>query len=308
MRAAGSRAGPTGPRLEADPVRGYLTRVDDGRTLLCRFAASLDDLRAADGPDAVERCWQAGRLERLGRDALAVGRRAGSEALLGPLEEVDRKLLAALRRLRRLNDTRIATFRIPALERMQHAAAAAVTGSRWGVAGLHTVIADRTAPLGRRYFAFLALAERHPPDAWPFFERVLDTPTLHHAFLAAAADAARYYGGTAAAALVALFHRIRRDDHLRRFLGPHILESLLVVGGAEALALARELLIAGHTARDPERCEITRALVIVRRFTGSIEPSAKYADPDDPDVADRLNAAEALFERKRDEIASVVLI
>jgi len=294
--------------MEARPVRGYLSIVDDGRTLLCRFAAELDELGTADGPEAIEDRWRAGRMERLGREALALGRRAGAEALLRPLEEVDRKLLAALRRLKRVNDRHISTFRVPALERMQHAAAAALTGSRWGVAGLQTVIADEAAPLGRRYFAFLALAERHPPGAWPLFERVLDTPTAHHAFLAAAADAARYYGARAGAALVALFNRIRRDDHLRRFLGPHILGSLLVVGGAEALALARELLVAGHAARDPERCEITRALVIVRRHTGSIEPSAKFPDPDDPGVEAHLDAAEMLFERSRDEIPSVVLI
>jgi len=294
--------------MEARPVRGYLTLVDDGRTLLCRFAALLDELRAAEGPEAIERRWLAGRVERLGRDALAQARRAGAEALLGPLEEVDRKLLAALRRLKRLDDRHISTFRVPALERMQHAAAAALTGSRWGVAGLRTVIADEAAPLGRRYFAFLALAERHPPEAWPLFERVLDTPTVHHAFLAAAADAARYYGAPAAVALVALFNRIRRDDHLRRFLGPHILGSLLVTGGAEALALARELLVTGHAARDPERCEITRALVIVRRLTGFIEPNAKFPDAHDPRVEAHLDAAERLFDRTRDEIPSVVLI
>lgn len=282
--------------------------MDDGRTLLCRFAALLDELQAADGPEAIERRWLAGRVERLGRDALALGRRAGAEALLGPLEEVDRKLLAALRHLRRLDDRHISTFRVPALERMQHAAAAALTGSRWGIAGLRTVIADQAAPLGRRYFAFLGLVERHHPDEWPLFERVLDTPTAHHAFLAASADAARYYGAPAAVALVALFNRIRRDDHLRRFLGPHILGSLLVIGGPEALALARELLITGHAARDPECCEITRALVIVRRVTGSIEPNVKFPNLDDPRVEAHLDAAEGLFERNRDEIPSVVLI
>jgi len=294
--------------MEAAPVLGYLSQVDDRRTLLCHFAALLDELAGADGPEAVERSWQGGRVERLGREALAAARRAGAEALLRPLEEVDRKLLAALKRLKRLRDVRIATFRVPALERMQHAAAAALTGSRWGLAGLHTVIADESAPLGRRYFAFLALAERHPPEAWPLFERVLDTPVLHHAFVAAAADAARYYGTPAAIALVALFNRIRRDDHLRQFLSPHILDSLLVLGGPEALALARELLIAGHTSRDPERCEVTRALVIVRRITGMIEQSAKYSDVADSTVEASLDAAEALFDGNRDEIRSVVLI
>jgi hypothetical protein len=282
--------------------------VDDGRELLCRFAAELDHLGAARSAATVEQRWRAGQIEGIGWQALAEGRRPGSEALLGPLEEVDGKLLAALRRLRRLADTHLATFRVPALERMQHASAAALTGARWGLAGLRTLIYDRSTPLGRRYFAFLALAERHPTDGWPLFERVLDTPTSHHAFLAAAADAARYYGGPAADALVALFNRIRRDDHLRRFLGPHILGSLYVLEEPAALQLARELLVAGHTVPDPERCEVTRAVIIVRRLTGALEENVKYRDVHAPAVVARIDAAEALYEQQRDEIGSVVLI
>ena len=47
-------------------------------------------------------------------------------------------------------DRHLVTFRVPELERWQHAAAAALVGARWGVAGLRTVIADTQAPLGRR--------------------------------------------------------------------------------------------------------------------------------------------------------------
>lgn len=294
--------------MEVEPAACYLPRVNDGRVLLCRFAAALESLAGARSAALVEQRWRAERIDGIGWSALARGRRRGSEALLRPLQEVDRKLLSTLRRLRRLGDRHVTTFRVPTLERMQHASAAALTGARWGLAGLRTVVFDRRTPLGRRYFAFLALAERHPSDGWPLFERVLDTPTSHHAFLAAAADAARYYGRPAAEALVALFHRIRRDDHLRRFLAPRILGSLHILEEAAALQLARELLVAGHTAPDPERCEVTRAVVIVRRLTGTLEQNVKYEDVRDPAVVARIDAAEALYEQQRDEIASVVLI
>src|SRR5438445_665309 len=119
---------------------------------------------------------------------------------------------------------------IPRLtELRRRASAAALVGARWGVAGLRTVIADTRAPLGRRYFAFLALAERHPKQAWPLFAKYLETPGAHHAFVAAAAEAARYYPGEAHN-VIALFQRIRGDQMLRRFLGPKILESLYVLG------------------------------------------------------------------------------
>src|SRR5438045_7594470 len=110
------------------------------------------------------------------------------------------------------------TFGVPGVERCQEGAAAALVGASWGVAGLHTVIADTRAPLGRRYFAFLALAERHPEGAWPLFAKYLETPGAHHAFVAVAAQAARYYPGHART-LVAVFERIRGDQVLRRVSG-----------------------------------------------------------------------------------------
>src|SRR5207245_1370146 len=85
-----------------------------------------------------------------------------------------------------------------------------------------------------------------------------------HAFVAAAVEAARYYPGQAGL-LVELFERIRGDEMLRRFLGPKILESLYVLCDPRSLPLFEQLLVTGHTDPDLERCEVTRALVAVRR-------------------------------------------
>src|SRR6266851_141856 len=130
---------------------------------LCGFAAALERLLSARDAAALDEMWEELNLGQVGWEALALARRANTEALEPALAEVDRRLLAVLERCRALLDPHIVTFRVPELERWQHAAAAALVGARWGVAGLRTVIADTGAPLGRRYFAFLALAERHPP-------------------------------------------------------------------------------------------------------------------------------------------------
>jgi len=259
-----------------------------------------------DAPQ-LDATWDALELTQAGWEALALARRANTEALEPALAEVDRRLLAVLERCRTFLDPHIVTFRVPELERWQHAAAAALVGARWGVAGLHTVIADTRAPLGRRYFAFLALAERHPEGAWPLFARYLETPGAHHAFVAAAAQAARYYPGHAAT-LIALFERIRGDQMLRRFLGPKILESLYVLGDAAALPLYEELLVAGHTDPHLDRCEVTRALVGVRKLTGRVAPSVKFPDPVEPRVVRALDEAERLFEEERDRLVPVVVI
>src|SRR5947208_2503947 len=206
---------------------------------LCGFAAGLERLLAAKDAAELEATWDELNLGQLGWEALALERR------------------------RAFLDPHIVTFRVPELERWQHAAAAALVGARWGVAGLRTVIADTQAPLGRRYFAFLALAERHPKDAWPLFAKYLQTPGAHHAFVAAAVEAARYYPGQAHN-VIALFQRIRGDEMLRRFLAPKILASLYVLGDPAALPLFEELLVAGHTDADAGRSEVTRAIVVVR--------------------------------------------
>ncbi len=174
----------------------------DATHRLCGFAAGLERLLGVRDALQLDATWDALELTQTGWEALALARRANTEALEPALAEVDRRLLAVLERCRTFLDPHIVTFRVPELERWQHAAAAALVGARWGVAGLHTVIADTRAPLGRRYFAFLALAERHPEGAWPLFAKYLETPDAHHAFVAAAAQAARYYPGHAATLLL----------------------------------------------------------------------------------------------------------
>src|SRR2546423_6686539 len=195
---------------------------------LCGFAAGLERLLSARDAGALDEMWEELNLGQVGWEALALARRAHGAALEPALAEVDRRLLAALERCRAFLDPHTVTFRVPELERWQHAAAAALVGARWGVAGLRTVIADTQAPLGRRYFAFLALAERHPKEAWPLFAKYLSTPGAHHAFVAAAVEAARYYPGQAPD-LIALFQRIRGVLWLRRFITPQILGSLYVL-------------------------------------------------------------------------------
>jgi hypothetical protein len=274
---------------------------------VCRFAGALDRLLSACDPVGFEAAWRTQDLDRLGWDALGRARRADAVRLARPLAQVDRRLLLLLERSRRFLEPHVTTFRVPELERWQHAAAAALAGARWGNAGLRTVVADTEAPRARRYFAFLGLAERHPRPAWPLFERYLVTPGAHHAFVAAAADAARYYDGSAVA-LVRLFERVRGDQMLRCFLGPRILASLHVLRDPRGLPLFEWLLVAGHTDPDVDRCEVMRALVAVRALTGQVAPSVKFSDPDDPRVRRALDEAERRFDAARDRILPVTVI
>lgn len=287
-------------------VRDIL-RPMDPRRLLCGFVAGLDRLLAAPDARAFEATWTTLDLQRQAWQALAVARRADAQSLGRVLAEMDARLLALLERSRSLLDPHLATFRVPELERWQHAAAAALVGARWGVAGLRTVIADAGAPVARRYYAFLALAERHPEGAWPLFQRYLLTPEAHHAFVAVAVEAARYYPGRAGP-LIELFGRIRGDQMLRRFLGPKILESLYVLDDPASLPFLEDLLVSGHTDRDPDRCEVTRALVAVRKLTGRVAPSAKFVDADEAEVRARLDEAERLFDEERDRLEPVTVI
>src|SRR2546425_5531251 len=299
--------GVRGAGPSSEPRRAGYVGVMEAQRRLCGFSAALERLLAAGDAAAFEAEWIAQDVQRVGWEALALARRANTEVLEPVLAEVDRRLLAVLERCRAFVDSHVVTFRVPELERWQHAAAAALVGARWGVAGLRTVIADTGAPLGRRYFAFLALAERHPEGAWPLFERYLVTPRAHHAFVAAAVEAARYYPGHADV-LVRLFERIRGDQLLRRFLGPKILESLYVLGEESSVPLFEELLVTGHTDPDVDRCEVTRALVAVRRVTGRVAPSSKFADDDEAAVLRALDDAERRFESTRDRIVPVVVI
>ena len=105
-----------------------------------------------------------------------------------------------------------------------------------------------------------------------------------------------------------LFQRIRADQHLRDFLGPRILESLFVVGTENSLPFYRELLTAGFTHRDPMRCEIAHALVMVRRLTGVIEPNAKYRDVERAQVTEALDRAEEAFRQACESFTPVSVI
>lgn len=277
------------------------------RDRLYAFAAALEPLLTAPDADGFEANWERERLAEVGWEALAGARRAGHAALAPALAALDRRLLAALEHSRAFADQHLVTFRVPELERWQHATAAALVGARWGVAGLRTVIDDTRAPFARRYYAYLALAEQHPPEAWPVFERYLRAPGAHHAFVAVAAEAARFYTGTAPR-LIQLFERIRGDQLLRRFLGPRVLESLYLLGDPLALPLYQDLLVAGHTDPDPVRCEVTRALVAVRKLTGRLEPCSKYPDTDLPEVSRVLDEAERRFEEERDRLEPVTVI
>jgi hypothetical protein len=279
----------------------------EARDQLYRFTAALEPLLAAVAADGFEAAWQRERLTEVGWAALAGARRADTPALAPALAALDVRLLAVLERSHAWGDPHLITFRIPELERWQHATAAALVGARWGAAGLRTVIEDTRAPFARRYFAFLALAQRHPPEAWPQFEKYLRAPEAHHAFVAVAVEAARYYPGRAAL-LLELFERIRGDQLLRRFLGPRLLESLYVLGEAIALPLFEELLVTGHTDPDPNHCEVTRALVAVRKLTGRLAPSAKYPDVDLPEVSHAVDSAQRRFEEERDRLEPVTVI
>jgi hypothetical protein len=95
---------------------------------------------------------------------------------------------------------------------------------------------------------------------------------------------------------------------LRRFLAPKILESLYVLGDPASLPLLEELLVAGHTDADLDRCEVTRALVAVRKLTGRVAASSKFADPDAPAVRRMLDDAQRLFDAERDVLNAVIVI
>ncbi len=80
---------------------------------------------AARDAAAFEAEWITQDLQQVGWEALALARRANTEALEPVLAEVDRRLLAVLERCRAFIDSHLVTFRVPELERWQHAAAAA---------------------------------------------------------------------------------------------------------------------------------------------------------------------------------------
>ncbi|MDH3498135.1 MAG: hypothetical protein OER21_15365 [Gemmatimonadota bacterium] len=282
--------------------------------LIYRFAESLRQLLVCDDPAAIDACWEQERLETVGWQALGAASGGTDPALVPVLDEVDGLLLRLLDRVpliaRRAerDATRLVTFRQPELERLQHAAAAALVAHRFGPAGLAAVAADPEAPLARRYHAFLTLARLHAATTWPLFRRYL-VPEAHHAFVGVAAEAARYYPARAPAPeLVTLFDEIRSDVPLRTFLSPRILGSLFVLADRGTLPFYRELLVTGHTDSDPERCEVTHALVMVRRFTGAVAPSSKFTDRRAGGVAGYLDEAEAVLAHARDALHPVAVL
>ncbi|HKE91289.1 MAG TPA: hypothetical protein VKB45_13215, partial [Gemmatimonadales bacterium] len=130
-----------------------------------------------------------------------------------------------------------------------------------------------------------------------------------HAFVAVAVEAARFYAAShPTSLLLALFERIRGDQLLRRFLGPRLLESLYLLGDPQSLPLFQELLVAGHTDPDLDHCEVTRALVAVRKLTGRLAPSTKFPDVARPEVRHMLDDAERRFEAARDQLDPVTVI
>jgi hypothetical protein len=279
-----------------------------------RFAEALRELLDARTPRGVEGGWVQSGVDRLGWEALRHAWRRDVRQWEQALDEVDGLLLRLLDRLPVLAATadadavHVRTFRVPELERLQHATAAALVAQRFGAAGLRAVVADEDAPVARRYFAFHALAERHREADWPLFERYL-TPGAHHAFVGTAAEATRFYPEhSPSALLMRLFEAARGDLLLREFLSPRILESLYVLGEPDTLEFFRGLLTAGHTNHLPELCEVTRALVMVRRLTGRLEPNAKYGDLAAPEVAEALDLAERDFEMAREALNPVAVI
>ena len=141
------------------------------------------------------------------------------------------------------------------------------------------------------------------------FERYLRAEGAHYAFVAVAVEAARFYPALhPTAMLLALFERIRGDQLLRRFLGPRLLESLYLLGDPASLPLYQELLVTGHTDADPDHCEVTRALVAVRKLTGRLAPSAKFPDIELPEVSLVLDDAERRFDAARDRLDPVTVL
>jgi hypothetical protein len=278
---------------------------------LHRFAEALRALLDARTAEQADACWQRDRLDERGWDALAAVERSTDPGVAPILDETDGLLLRLLDRLPMLTGgagaARLRTFRLPALERLQHATAAALVAHRYGTAGLSTVATDPRAPTARRYHAYLLLARLHADATWPLFRRYL-VPEAHHAFVGVATEAARYYPSARPAPdLVALFGAIRGDFHLRAFLAPRLLESLFVLADPAAVPLYHELAAAGHTAADPVRCEVTHALVMLRRLTGAVPVNSKFPD-DEPETAAWLDRAEARYVADRHVLRPVAVL
>jgi len=67
-------------------------------------------------------------------------------------------------------------------------------------------------------------------------------------------------------------------------------------------------LTSGYTHRHPEFCEVTRALVMVRRFTGRVEPNVKFPHGGNSEVHKLLDRAARVFEQRRETLHPVKVI
>src|SRR5574342_673023 len=114
--------GPERGRLAAGAAGSYV-RCMEVRDRLYGFAAALEPLLTAPDAASFEATWERERLAELGWEALGDARRAGSAAphLAPALATLDRRLLAILERSRAFSEQQHVTFRIPELERWQHA-------------------------------------------------------------------------------------------------------------------------------------------------------------------------------------------
>ncbi len=281
---------------------------------ICQFAEELRCLLRARSPEDLEHVWHDLRIDSLGWDVVTAARRRRMAFLEPVLSEVDRLLLKLLCQVRDMASgdsaaaEHVRTFRVFQLERLQNAAAAALVAQRFGVAGLSTVVADRAAPISRRYYAFLGIAERHPRDEWNLFDGFL-VRGGHHAFVGAAAEALRYYPERCPAGkLVELFKAIRGYQFLRSFLGPRILQTLYVLADPRTTPLFRELLTVGHTHGDPMHCEVTRAMVMIKRFVGRIEANPKFGVLDCERAEVVVRNAASVYEWHRDVFLPVALL
>jgi len=71
--------------------------------------------------------------------------------------------------------------------------------------------------------------------------------------------------------------------------------------------LYQQLAAAGHTAADPARCEVSHALVMLRRLTGEVPANSKFPE-DEPTAVAWLDRAEAQYEADRHVLRPVAVL
>ena len=99
------------------------------------------------------------------------------------------------------------------------------------------------------------------------------------------------------------------DEEIIRFALRSVLASLqFEVDCAESVDAAVTHLGARDYDPDAGRCEVTRALVAVRKLTGRVAPNSKFPDPEEPTVLRALDEAQRIFEEEKDRLQPVVVI